>query len=265
MLKSSSADDYSKFFRELKTMTQVVIHPRFTGLPGIALGGYVGGILARQRPIAEVVFRRPVHIGKSYQWVEGTDATDQLKEGDNVLAEARGASLDIELPRAVTLDESKIATQDYPGNRKHLFPNCFVCGPLRTEGDGLRIFPGIVEGRQVVAAPWTPPSSLSDERGAVKSEFVWSALDCPTIWPLILWSNPDSEDLVVSSRLTVNLISPLIAGQTHIVMGWKIEESGRARVGGGAIFSSEGCLLATARHTLVTTNWGVPVGLNHWL
>ncbi|MCL5068064.1 MAG: hypothetical protein M1368_06905 [Thaumarchaeota archaeon] len=51
-------------------------------------------------------------------------------------------------------------------------PSCFNCGPLRLEGDGLRIFPGILAGRDVVAPPWTPAESLGDSTGVVKSEFI---------------------------------------------------------------------------------------------
>ena len=107
--------------------------------------------------------------------------------------------------------------------------------------------------------------SLADSSGKVESEFVWSALDCPTIWALVLLGNPDSEEKAVTARLAVELISPVLAGQSQIVMGWKVGEAGRIRVAGGAIYSTDGQLLAVARHTLVTTDWGVPMGLNRWL
>ncbi|HYB04842.1 MAG TPA: hypothetical protein VED17_10285, partial [Nitrososphaerales archaeon] len=109
-----------------------------------------------------------------------------------------------------------------------------------------------------------PPISLADSNGTVESEFVWSALDCPTIWALVLLGRADSDEKVVTARLAVELISPVLAEQPQVVVGWKVNETGRTKIAGGAIFSTDGQLLAMAKHTLVTTDWGVPMGLNHW-
>jgi len=249
--------------RQAATAT-VVIDSRFNGFPDIALGGYVGGILARGRARAEVTLRRPVKLGKPYLIVTGPDESRTLQEGSDVFAIAQDAYVGLEVPQPVGLDASMVATEGYVGHRKHLVPTCFNCGPMRPEGDGLRIFPGSVVGRDLVAAPWTPSPSLADSDGSVKSEFIWSSLDCPTIWALVLQGQPDTEERAVTARLAVELISPVMAGQPHIVMGWKAGESGRTRIAGGAIYSTDGRLLAKARHTLVTTDWGVPMGLNRW-
>jgi hypothetical protein len=64
------------------------------------------------------------------------------------------------------------------GFRDHRFPGCFICGTERQPFDGLRIFPGAIDGRSTIAAPWTPDASLVDESGLLGSEFLWSALDC---------------------------------------------------------------------------------------
>ena len=245
-------------------MTTIVIDPRFNGLPGIALGGYVGGVLARGRAKAEVTLRRPVLLGKPYQIVAAADGAEALQEGNDVLAVVRDASVDLEPPRPVELEASKVAAADYVGHQRHLVPNCFVCGPLRPEGDGLRIFPGKVAGRDTVAAPWIPSTSLADSNGEVESKFIWSALDCPTIWALVLHGQPDSDERAVTASLTVELMLPVLADQPQVVMGWKVSETGRTRVAGGAIYSTHGRLLAMAKHTLVTTDWGVPMGLNLW-
>ena len=242
----------------------ITINPRFSGFPDVALGGYVGGVLARGRPKAEVTLRRPVRPGVAYQEIAGPDGTNGLQDGNDILAVVRDASVDLDVPPPVGLDDGKVASEKYVGHRRHLVPNCFNCGPLRAVGDGLRIFPGRVSGRDVVAAPWTPSSSLADTGGQVRSEFVWSALDCPTIWALVLLGRPDSDEKAVTARLAVEHISPIRTGEPQIVMGWKVNESGRTRVAGGAIYSPDGRLLATARHTLVTTDWGVPMGLNRW-
>jgi hypothetical protein len=242
----------------------LVIDRRFNGFPDIALGGYVGGVLARGRSKAEVTLRRPVKLGTPYQRTAKPDGTTVLHDKDGVLAEAREASFDFDVPRPVELETATVASEQYVGHRRHLIPTCFNCGPLRPEGDGLRIFPGRVVGQDVVAAPWTPSKSLADTNGRVETEFVWSALDCPTIWALLLLGRPDTDERAVTARLAVQLIAPVLASQPQIVMGWKVGEAGRARIAGGAVYSTEGRLLATAKHTLVTTDWGVPMGLNYW-
>lgn len=245
-------------------MPEIMIDSRFNGLPGIALGGYVGGILARGSARAEVTLRGPVRLGRPYGTVRRPDGSEQLRDGDSVLAVAQSASIDIDPPGAVSLEDARTASELYVGRRRHEVPMCFVCGPARSEGDGLRIFPGPVAGRPVVAAPWTPASSLANSGGQVGTEFVWSALDCPSIWALIYNGPPDSEERAVTVRLAVEQVSPVIAGDPHVIVGWKAGESGGSRVAGGAIYSTRGRLLARARHTLVTTDWGVPMGLNRW-
>lgn len=246
-------------------MIEIVIDSRFNGFPDIALGGYVAGVLAHGRPNSEVILRRPVKTGKLYEIVSNPDGTRSLLDGKDALALARDTSVDLRPPPPVGLEESRVASSGYVGLVRHLVPTCFNCGPLRREGDGLRIFPGTVTGRDdVVAALWTPAESLGNSSGVVEEEFIWAALDCPTIWALILHGQPDSKDKAVSARLAVELISPVQAGQAYVVMGWKVSEIDRTKVAGGAIYSPDGQLRAIARHTLVTTGWGVPMGLNDW-
>jgi hypothetical protein len=249
---------------QAQPMTPIVIDPRYNGLPDIALGGYIGGVLARGHIRAEAVLRRPVHLGRPYQTAVGPDGTRALQDGNEVLAVSRDSPVDLEVPRSVGLEASKHASEHYLRHRRHLIPTCFNCGPSRPEGDGLRIFPGAVVGCNFVAAPWTPSTSLANSSGAVEPEFIWSALDCPTIWALILLGRHDTDERAVTARLAVELLSPVVAGQPQVVMAWKVAETERTRVGGGAIYSANGRLLATARHTIVTTDWGVPMGLDCW-
>jgi hypothetical protein len=61
-----------------------------------------------------------------------------------------------------------------------VFPGCFVCGPARGPGDGLRILPGPVAGRGLWAAPWTPEETVAGASDRVRPEVVWAALDCPS-------------------------------------------------------------------------------------
>ena len=115
----------------------------------------------------------------------GTAAACTLLDGDAAVATGALASVDLSVPGAVGFDEAVVASRGYPGFGEHLFSRCFACGPDRAAGDGLRIFPGPVAGRGVVAAPWVPDASLTGGRREVRPEFLWAALDCPSGWAAI--------------------------------------------------------------------------------
>jgi hypothetical protein len=157
--------------------------------------------------------------------------------------------VEIDVPEPVSYEEAETATKSYLGFRQHTFPTCFACGPQRTQGDGLRIFPGWVRGRDVVAAPWTPYLSLADEDGLVRPEFVWAALDDPGAWSL--WTEPNEGRPVVLGRMAAKLLAPVRAGERCVVTGWPLGEDGRKLYSGTALFSADGDLRAFARATWV--------------
>ena len=213
---------------------------------------------------AEAIFRRPVPLGRNLRLeVQEGDET-ALLDGSELLAKARPLRLDIPTPGPVTWEDGEAAARRYPGFDRHLFPNCFTCGPKRAEGDGLRMFSGPVADREVVATPWTPNPNLAGENGVVAPEYVWSALDCPSIWALVLQEPSDSSDRAVSARMAVQQRVPVVAGAPHVVMAWAIGRDARTRTGGAAILSATGEPCAVARHTLAVTDWGVPLNLTHW-
>jgi hypothetical protein len=65
-------------------------------------------------------------------------------------------------------------------------PGCFVCGPARAPGDGLRVICGPLDGERLVADSWTPEAELAGPDGNVAPEFVWSVLDRPSGNALLL-------------------------------------------------------------------------------
>jgi hypothetical protein len=243
----------------------VVIDPRFQGIPKVALGGYVGGLLAGGLAGAEALFRRPVPLGRPLRVEQREGQETALLEGEELLARVRPSRLDVRFPPAVTLEASEVASRAYPGLTRHLFPNCFTCGTARAEEDGLRIFPGLVAGHGVVASPWTPGQSLAVGGGGVAREYIWSALDCPSIWALILREPPESSVRAVSSRMEVEQMAPVAPLEPHIVMAWAIGLDERTRTGGAAILTDTGDVCAVARHTLTLTAWGVPLSPAHWM
>ena len=241
----------------------VTIEPRFQGLRDIALGGYVGGLLAGGRT-AEVRLFRPPPVGRSLRIEDREDGATALMEDGNAVALARPVDLEMDVPAPVAVGESVAASRSYPGFRFHFVPMCFVCGPARQAGDGLRIFPAPVPGRALVAAPWVPDASLAGPDGAVAPEFLWAAVDCPSIWALIHRAPRDSRERVVTARLALRPVAPARVGEPCVVTGWDLGTEGRFRIAGAAVHSAEGRLLAVARHTLAPTDWGVPLGLDAW-
>jgi hypothetical protein len=222
---------------------RVVIERRFCGPPESANGGYTCGVLAQHVDgTAEVTLHRPPPLDRPLV-VDRRDGVAVLLDGGELVAEGRPAELELDVPKPVGLDEAERAARSSPFLVDHPFPTCFVCGPERAEGDGLRIFPGSVEGREVAAGPWRPDPSVAED-GVVRPEFVWGALDCTSS---ALVGNPGGKPPVVLGRLTAELPGLARAGEAYVAIGWRIGVDGRKREGGSAVFSDTGDLVGRAR------------------
>jgi hypothetical protein len=167
-----------------------------------------------------------------------------LWDGAELVAEATPAALDIEVPEAVSVPEAREAAARYEWAEDHPYPTCFVCGPRRAAGDGLRIFPGPVEGRRLYASPWTPDPSLIDASGSVRTEFVWAALDCPSG---LATNSFDDVGRILLGRLTAELRAPLPGSGSYVLTAWPLERDGRKLHTCSALFSEQGELHALAR------------------
>jgi hypothetical protein len=226
------------------------IEPRFNGPPDSGNGGYTCGRLASfvDADAVDVTLRLPPPIGRPLA-VERDGAGAVLRDGDAVVAEARPAELDADAPPPVDLGEAESAVFDSPFLEvgMHPFPTCFVCGPKRTPGDGLRIFAGPVSQRDVFAAPWTPAMDLAGDDGELPEEIVWAALDCPTSVPVANDPGGDEFRPIVLARLAVRVLRPVRAGQPHTIVSWPVALDGRKRHAGAALHSADGDLLAVSR------------------
>jgi hypothetical protein len=156
--------------------------------------------------------------------------------------------VEIDIPEPVSFSDAEAAVGSYIGFRHHPFPTCFVCGPKRAEGEGLRIFPGPISGCDVVAAPWTPDASLAGEDGTVRPEFVWAALDCPGFFGLF---KEPSQHPAVLGRLAAKLIAPVQPGERCVITGWRPGADGRKLYSGTALFSDDGELRGVAQATWI--------------
>ncbi|NLW45169.1 MAG: hypothetical protein GXY92_08315 [Syntrophomonadaceae bacterium] len=225
----------------------IIINRRFCGPPTSGNGGYSCGMLANfvgypaeVRLLSPPPLEVPLTVKQEgYHYL--------LLRGEELVARATAATVDMEVPDPPTMDEARQAAPKPEIFDRHAFPGCFVCGPQREPGDGLRIFAGPVPGRNYVAAPWIPDSSLTDSNGIVRDEIICAALDCPGAWAVFA----EKLRVIVLGTLAVDIIHRMRAGDPCIVVGWKIGEEGRKLYAGTAVFSATGELYARARATWI--------------
>jgi hypothetical protein len=238
--------------RLFRMIESVVIDRRFRGPPESGNGGYAAGLLGRyySQP-AVVTLRQPPPLGVELTLAgHGTDHLELL-DGETLIAESQPVSLDVEVPAPPTFDVAREASRHYIGFTDHHFGGCFVCGPDRPTGDGLRIFAGAVRERDLVAAPWVPEESLTDDSGRVRREFLWAALDCPGYFALHTDQPPK---IMLLGRFAASVEPVLRAGERCTVIGWKLGRDGRKHYAGTAVFSESGAIVGRASATWISVD-----------
>lgn len=243
----------------------VTIARRFCGPPGSGNGGYVAGVLARrlqpaQGPEAdantadtgldaiEVTLRSPPLLEQPMQ-IAVADEGDagpiaRLCHGATLVAEARPVALTLRLPPPPTWVEAERMSRSYVGFSQHAFPGCFVCGPQRAEGDGLRIFPGresSAEPAGPVMAPLVFTAAMGCD-GSVPPEFLWASLDCPGYFGVAELAEP-----ALLGRITAVVHRPVQVGEPLIVVGFGLGRAGRKLHAGSALFDMGGRPVARSR------------------
>lgn len=230
--------------------TTLWIPARFCGLPDAANGGYLAGRLAAWiGAAAEVTFKRPTPLERGLRVVPVEGGVD-LYEAGRPVAEARSAAVVVDAPEPPSPEEAAAAARAFPRFVDHPVPRCFACGTARAPGDGLRIFPGPLPGREEIwAAPWIPDASLADERGRVRPEHLWAALDCAGAFAV----NEPPRGLALLGRLAATVLRSVAPGESLVVVAWPISRDGRKLHPGTAIFTRRGEPVARARATWVLT------------
>jgi hypothetical protein len=223
-------------------VNEIVVAGRYNGPPDSGNGGYTCGLVAAATlgagNSAEVTLRRPPPLDVPLR-VDGNDVLD-VRDGETLVATATAADLaDVTPPAFPGYDAARAAEARYAGLRDHPFPTCFVCGPRRT--DGLGLAPGPV-GDRVVATTWTAREPAPEQ--------VWAVLDCPGAWAL----TQTDEAPIVLGRLAVETYALPVAGQPHVVVGWRhAERAGRKHYAGTALYDAAGTLLAKGRAAWIET------------
>jgi hypothetical protein len=148
--------------------------------------------------------------------------------------------LERDVVEPVPYDEVAARTGPFAGAIDHPFPACFVCGPDRTEGDGLRLFPGTL-GPGRTACTWQPGQWVADSRGIVPPEIVWAALDCPGGWSSDLVGRP-----MVLGTMTASVVRSPSVGEPCVVVGRLDASDERRSSTSTALYGDAGELLARA-------------------
>jgi acyl-coenzyme A thioesterase PaaI-like protein len=232
-------------------MSTVRIERRFRGPPETGNGGYVAGLVAAALGGSNctVTLKSPPPIDEDLT-LTTEDSSASLMWDDKLVVTATSEPVEIEVPPPPSLADARDAEPRFTGHSHHIFPGCFVCGPERDAGDGMRIFPGPMHDKaNRVAATWTPDGSVADDEGLVRPEFLWAALDCPGYF-----AAESNAGMALLGRMSAVLHRRVHAGEPLVVTGWPIDTEGRKHLVGSALHDANGQLVAAARATWITLN-----------
>jgi hypothetical protein len=215
--------------------SSIAIEKRFNGPPHSANGGYTCGMIAATLgESVSIRLHKPPPLDTPLT-IRRRAKSWEVVDGEQVIASAVPANVQAHVPSPPSYVDALAASRHYRGFESHAFPTCFVCGPARARGDGLRLFAAQVPGSSLVAAPWLPEATLADARGKVRPEFIWAALDCPGYFASV-----PGDALAVLGELAVHIDRSVHVEEPCVVVGWQILIEGRKHKVGTALFDEEG-------------------------
>lgn len=250
-------------------MPTLTVAHRFRGPADSANGGYVCGLIAGYLDgRSTVTLRRPPPLATPMTVDPDGAGGIRLRHGSTLVAEAAPArdggpppvpdAVSLAVSLAASLAAARAARAGARYFQDPVFPACFVCGPRRRPGDGLRIFPGQVTGRALWAAPWTPDASSGDRAGRVRPEIVWAALDCPSGIAAAEAADIGRDTVILLGRMTASVPVLPAVGDDCRVVAWPTGRDGRKLMAGSALLGPDGALLATAETVWLTVPRTVP-------
>lgn len=216
-------------------MATITVERRFNGPPGSGNGGYSAGLIATTIGAGVAVrLQQPIPLERALTIAAAGDDRWEVRAADELIATARAATVEAQVPEAPPYSEALAASKHYVGFKQHSWPGCFVCGPHRKRHDGLCIFPGAIEGASVHAAPWIPDATLDNGSGKVRPEFIWAALDCPGYFATAYPEPALLGEFIVHVDRLVHVDEPCV------VVSWSIGKDGRKHRAGTALFDEDG-------------------------
>jgi hypothetical protein len=250
-------------------MPSITIDKRFCGPPNSGNGGYVCGLLASHiGDCAEITLRAPLPLEQRLDIVERDGGALDLRQGETILATGRPARIEVSEIPAASFPEAEDAVRRTPfDENSHTFPTCFVCGPARAPGDGLRIFAGPLSTRTdqktgAFAASWVPDANLANDDGCVAAQFVWAALDCPTGYASLRALHPErnGDQTILLGRMSARIDARPKPGDRCAVVAWPTGREGRKLFASSALLRADGGVLAVAQATWLVIDRHVQSG-----
>jgi hypothetical protein len=230
---------------------RIEIPRRFNGPDESGNGGYSACLLGRLLDGAATVrLHRPPPLDTPLSIEETPDGLVATDDGVIVMS-AASADLWIAPPPPVTSGEAEEAVARFPGWDVHGARSCFVCGPDRQAPDGLRVFPGRIDGDGVVASPWTPHPTLADGIGVIPEEIVWGVLDCPGAWAGRAYDLDGMPYFPALGTMTASVDEPVRAGEPHVVVARYLGTEGRKLLTESWILGPDGAVKARAAHITI--------------
>ena len=226
----------------------LMIARRFRGPPESGNGGYTCGMLAAAAPKpGEVRLMWPPPLDRPLE-IRDEPAESRLlvMDGEATVASAVPKTFELAVPPAPPYGAALAAVKNYEGFRQHTYPGCFVCGPERARGDGMRIFASPIPGRELCAAAWLPDSSLAGPDGKVLPEFMWAALDCPGFF-----ASGAAARGVLLGQYAARIDRCVHVSEACVVIGWALGHEGRKHYTGTAVFDGAGELCGRAIATWI--------------
>ena len=221
----------------------MIIEARYNGPEDSGNGGWTAGGVADELgatggTVVTLRFPPPLDTPMS---VRREDATIGVYAPDGTLvADAAPTTVEpvADLVPPVGYAEALAAAPSYSGLVAHPFPTCFVCGPDRAEGDGLRLFAGrLPDGR--TAAAWRVPDDVSQV-------MTWASLDCPGGWTVGIEARP-----YVLGRIAARVDDVPAPGSECVVVGRLLGAEGRKAYTATALYGPSGTRYAFARSTWI--------------
>lgn len=239
-------------------LATITVARRFRGPTLSGNGGYTAGRLAAllsratSGTAATVTLRSPPPLDVEMAVLAASAAEPgagvEMSYGDELVASAVAGELRSAAVAPVDFGSATAARSAYRGAVEHPFPDCFVCGPAREPGDGLRLAPGVV-GPGHTACVWVPDPSyaLAEDPTVAPAELGWAALDCPGGWTSDIGNRP-----LVLGRMTA-YCAPARIGRPHVVVGELLGEEGRKTYTATAVYD-EDRLVGRAEHTWIAVD-----------
>ncbi len=236
------------------SLGSIIIKRSFIGPPNSANGGYACGCIAAFiNGSAEVTLRRPPPIDKEMTVRAEADGTVAMYDGEIFIGSGESVSFDPVPIEAPTFGQAGDAAERTFDASLHTLPTCFVCGPQREPGDGLRIHVGPMDPQDkqwngVLAAPWVPGENLADDEGIVLPEFVWAALDCPTAY---VCSSPAGMRHILLGRQAVEILRRPRVAERCVIAAQEISHDGRKSYAAATLLGEDGEAIAFCKATWI--------------